>query len=98
MFLLLFHFLRNLSYIYFQIFFLWPGVITGLRQEILDARLSLERCKQDHKDELEENQKSLLELQQSVKEALEETENLREEIEKQGNVIASKDELLSAAE
>ena len=60
--------------------------------------MSLERCKQDHKEELEDNQKSLLELQQNVKEALNETENLREEIERQRNTIASKDELLSAAE
>ena len=78
--------------------FVSPGVIIGLRQEILDARLSLERCKQTHKEELEKSQKLFVELQHSLKESVEEAESLRTEIEDQQNTISSKDELLRAAE
>ena len=73
-------------------------MITGLRQEILEARLSLERCKKTHQEELDERQKQYDILQQSVKATVERNETFCREIEDLKNTIQTKDELLVAAE
>ena len=55
------------------------GVVTGLRQEVLDARLSLERTKQVHKDELEQGKKKEVENEDKVKEAINQLNKSNEE-------------------
>ena len=74
------------------------GVITGLRQEILDARLSLERCKQTHKEELEEQQKRFVALQHDVKSARKTMEEQTSEVEKLNEMLTEKQEQLRIAE
>eukprot|EP00111_Clytia_hemisphaerica_P004028 TCONS_00011540-protein len=74
------------------------SVITGLRQEILEARLSLERCKKSHQEELDERQKQYDILQQSVKATVERNETLCREIDDLKKSIQTKDELLVTAE
>merc|ERR1712226_29511 len=55
-------------------------IITGLRQELLDARLQQERTKQGHKDEMETQQKKYDECENKGKDLCTELENLKMEL------------------
>ena len=63
------------------LFILILDIITGLRQELLDARLQQERSKQMYKDEMEIQQKKCVEYETQGKEMLNRIEQIKLDLE-----------------
>lgn len=67
------------------------GIITGLRQELLDLRLTLERCKKSHREEIFDQNKQITTLQENINTAKESMDEMTGEIEKLNKALLDKD-------
>ncbi|XP_057292294.1 centrosomal protein of 112 kDa-like isoform X2 [Hydractinia symbiolongicarpus] len=69
------------------------GVITRLRQEVLDIQLLLEKTKKSHKDQLAENERSRAELKQQMEESNEKASIHTEAVHAAQDALAASEKL-----
>lgn len=65
------------------------GVITSLRQEVLDIQLLLEKTKQLHKDQLAKYEKSCADLKQQMEESNEKASIDQEAVQAAQDALAA---------